>query len=182
MKTVWQLDPAHSGVNFSVRHMMIANVRGTFAGVKGTVVYDAANPAETTIEAVIETATISTNQEQRDAHLKSGDFLDVEKYPEIRFRSTRVESSVDGELRVEGELTIRDVTRPVVLQVEGPSAEGRDPWGGVRVGATATTKIKRSDFGITWNAALEAGGILVGDDLKIEIDAQLVQNAAQGAA
>lgn len=182
MKTTWQLDPAHTGVNFSVRHMMIANVRGAFSGVKGTVVYDAANPAETTIEAVIEAATISTHQEQRDAHLKSGDFLDVEKFPEIRFRSTRVDPSIDGELRVEGELTIRDVTRPVVLQVEGLTAEGRDPWGGVRIGATATTRIKRSDFGITWNAALEAGGFLVGDDLKIEIDAQLVQSGAEAFA
>jgi polyisoprenoid-binding protein YceI len=177
MKTTYTIDPAHSGAHFTVRHMMITNVRGAFRNIKGTVVYDAENPANSSVEAEIETATIDTRESQRDAHLRSADFLDVEKYPAITFRSTAVDAAGEGEWKVTGDLTIHGVTRPVVLSVEGPAAEGKDPWGNVRSGASAATKIKRSDFGLTWNAALETGGLLVGDEVKIELELALVKSA-----
>jgi len=178
MKTTYRIDPAHSSAHFVVRHMMIANVRGTFTKLSGTVEYDPDNPAETKIDATIEPASISTREEQRDAHLRSADFLDVEKFPTITFQSTRVQPSGDGEAKVTGNLTIHGVTREVTLTVEGPTPETKDPWGNVRRGAAAATKIKRSEFGLTWNAALETGGFLVGDELKIEIEVELLAVAA----
>ena len=177
MKTTYTIDPAHSGAHFTVRHMMITNVRGAFRNIKGTVVYDTENPANSTVEAEIDAASIDTREAQRDAHLRSADFLDVEKFPAITFRSTKVEQAGDGEWKVAGDLTIHGVTRPVVLNVEGPAPEGKDPWGNLRSGASATTKIKRSDFGLTWNAALETGGFLVGDELKIELELALLRSA-----
>jgi polyisoprenoid-binding protein YceI len=177
MKTTYQIDPAHSGAHFTVRHMMITNVHGSFKRMKGTVAHDSENPAGSTIEAEIDAASINTNDDQRDTHLRSADFLDVEKYPTITFRSTNVERTGEGEWKVTGDLTIHGVTRPVVLQVEGPEAESKDPWGNLRTGASARTKIKRSDFGLTWNSALEAGGVLVGDELKIELDLSLIKAA-----
>jgi len=174
MKTTYNIDPAHSNAQFSVRHMMISNVRGAFASVKGTVVYDPDNPGESSIETVIDATTINTMDPQRDAHLKSADFLDVEKFPAITFKSTKVDAGSD-EMKVTGDLTIHGVTRQVVLKVEDPSDETKDPWGNTRMGASGSTKIKRSDFGLTWNAALETGGILVGDDLKIELDVSLIK-------
>jgi polyisoprenoid-binding protein YceI len=177
MKTTYQIDTAHSGAQFTVRHMMITNVRGGFRKVSGTVVYDAENPSASTIEADIDAASISTNEDQRDAHLRSADFLDVEKFPTITFRSTSVQPDGDGAFRVAGDLTIHGVTRPVTLAVEGLTPETKDPWGNLRSGASATTKIKRSDFGLTWNAALETGGLVVGDELKIELDLSLVKAA-----
>ena len=184
MKTTYTIDPAHSGAHFTVRHMMITNVRGGFKKVAGTVVYDAENPANSSVQAEIDASSITTNDDQRDTHLRSGDFLDVEKYPSITFRSTRVEPDGDGEWKVTGDLTIHGVTRPVVLKVEGPEEESKDPWGNLRTGASAKTKIKRSDFGLTWNAALETGGLLVGDELKIELELSLVKSAdaSRGAA
>jgi polyisoprenoid-binding protein YceI len=173
----YSIDPAHSSAQFTVRHMMISNVRGGFKSVKGTVVFDAENPAATSIEASIDVTSISTLDDQRDGHLKSADFLDVEKFPTIEFKSTSVAPVGDGELKVTGDLSIHGVTKSVVLRVEGPSVEGKDPWGNTRMGASATTKIKRSDFGLIWNAALETGGILVGDDLKIELEIQLIKAA-----
>jgi len=181
MKATYTIDPAHSHAQFSIRHMMISNVRGGFSSVKGTVEYDSDNPAATTIEAVIDASTIKTMDDQRDGHLKSADFLDVEKYPSIAFRSTGVTADGD-EATVTGDLTIHGVTKPVTLKVEGPTAEGKDPWGNLRIGASATTKIKRSEFGLTWNAALETGGIMVSDDLKIEIDVELIKAAATATA
>lgn len=177
MKTTYTIDSAHSGAHFTVRHMMITNVRGAFRNIKGTVVYDAQNPANSSVEAEIEAATIDTRESQRDAHLRSADFLDVEKFPAITFRSTDVAAAGEGEWKVTGDLTIHGVTRPVVLSVDGPAPEGKDPWGNVRSGASATTRIKRSDFGLTWNAALETGGFLVGDELKIELELALVKSA-----
>ena len=177
MKAAYQIDPAHSSAQFVVRHMMITNVRGGFSSVKGTVVYDPDNLAESSIETEIDAATIKTMDEQRDAHLKSADFLDVEKHPTIAFKSAKIEASGDGELKATGDLNIHGVTKQVVLKVGGPTAEGKDPWGNARIGASATTKIKRSDFGLTWNAALETGGILVGDDLKIELEVSLIKAA-----
>jgi polyisoprenoid-binding protein YceI len=175
MKTTYTIDPAHSSAQFSVRHMMISNVRGGFGGVKGTVVYDPENPSESTIEVEIDAATINTLEAQRDAHLKSADFLDVERYPVLTFKSKKVETAGSDEWKVIGDLTIHGVAREVVLQVEGPSEETKDPWGNIRMGVSARTKIKRSDFGLTWNAALETGGFLVGDDLKIELEVSLIK-------
>jgi len=181
MKTTYTIDPAHSSAQFSIRHMMISNVRGGFSSVKGTVEYDAANPADSSVDIVIDANTIKTLDEQRDGHLKSADFLDTEKYPTITFKSTKVAAASDGEVSVTGDLTIHGTTKPVTLKVEGPSAEGKDPWGNIRVGASASAKIKRSEFGLTWNAVLEAGGFMVGDELKIELDVEMIKAAATAA-
>ena len=181
MKTTYEIDPAHSSAQFTVRHMMITNVRGGFKSVKGTVIYDAENPGGSTVEATIDVGSIATLDENRDTHLKSADFLDAEKYPTITFRSTKVEADGDGEAKVTGALTIHGVTKEVVLKVEGPTGEGKDPWGNVRIGASASTKIKRSEFGLTWNAALETGGFLVGDEIKIDLEIQAIKAAASAA-
>jgi polyisoprenoid-binding protein YceI len=181
MKATYQFDPAHSSANFTVRHMMIANVRGAFSKISGTVVYDTEKPGETTIAAEIDADSINTREDARDTHLKSADFLDVEKYPAITFKSKKVEYAGGGESDVTGDLTIHGVTKEVTLKVEGPTPEHKDPWGNVRVGASATTKIKRSDFGLTWNAMLEAGGILVGDDLKIELEIEMIKSTESAA-
>jgi polyisoprenoid-binding protein YceI len=182
MKASYDIDPAHSSAQFSVRHMMITNVRGGFSSVKGTIVYDPDDPAATSIEAIIDPGTIKTLDDQRDTHLKSGDFLDVEKYPAITFKSRKVVPNGAEEMTVTGDLTIHGVTKEVVLRVEGPTGEGKDPWGNTRIGASAATKIKRSDFGLTWNAALETGGIMVGDDLKIDLEIQMIKAAATATA
>ena len=181
MKATYQFDPAHSSANFTVRHMMIANVRGAFSKISGTVVYDTEKPGETTIAAEIDADSINTREDASDTHLKSADFLDVEKYPAITFKSKKVEYAGGGESDVTGDLTIHGVTKEVTLKVEGPTPEHKDPWGNVRVGASATTKIKRSDFGLTWNAVLEAGGILVGDDLKIELEIEMIKSTESAA-
>jgi polyisoprenoid-binding protein YceI len=175
MKTVYEIDPAHSSAQFTIRHMMISNVRGDFRSVKGTVVYDPQNLADTSIQADIDVSTLNTRDETRDGHVKSADFFNVEKYPSISFKSTKVESAGNGELKITGGLTILDVTKEVVLKVDGPSEENKDPWGNLRIGATGSTKIKRSDFGLSWNTALETGGVLLGDDVKIELDLELVK-------
>jgi polyisoprenoid-binding protein YceI len=155
--------------------MMISNVRGGFSGVQGTVVYDPENAGASSAEVVIEANTINTLEAARDTHLKSADFLDVEKYPTITFKSNSVAPDGDGELDLKGDLTIHGVTKPVILKVEAPSAETKDPFGNARIGASASTRIKRSDFGLTWNAALETGGFLVGDNLKIELEVSLIR-------
>jgi polyisoprenoid-binding protein YceI len=175
MKTTYKIDPAHSSAQFVARHMMISNVRGGFSGVQGTVVYDPENAGASSAEVVIDANTINTLEAARDTHLKSADFLDVEKYPTITFRSNSVTLDGDGELDLKGDLTIHGVTKPVVLKVEAPSAEAKDPIGNARIGASASTRIKRSDFGLTWNAALETGGFLVGDNLKIELEVSLIR-------
>ena len=171
----YKIDPAHSGAEFVVRHMMISNVRGGFTKVEGTIEFDPANVEATKIDAVIDASTIDTRDGQRDAHLKSADFLHVEQHPVITFKSKKAEVVGDGELRVTGDLTIHGATKEVQLEVDGPTAETKDPFGNVRAGASARTKIKRSEFGLTWNAALETGGLLVGDDLKIELDISAIR-------
>jgi polyisoprenoid-binding protein YceI len=181
MKETYEIDPAHSSAQFSVRHMMITNVRGGFSGVKGTVVFDPDKPEESSVIASIDASSISTLDPQRDTHLRSADFLDVEHYPEITFKSRKMEPTDDSEAKITGDLTIHGVTREIVVKVEGPTPEARDPWGNLRVGASASTKIKRSDFGLTWNAVLETGGFMVGDDLKIEIEIQLIKAQAKAA-
>lgn len=172
--TIWQIDPAHTDVGFAVKHLMISTVRGRFAGVKGTIVLDEANPANSSVEAEIDVATIDTRQEQRDAHLRSADFFEVEKYPTMTFRSRRVERLGNDRYRIVGDLTIRDVTREVVLDATD-EGRGRDPWGGDRLAFSATTTIDRRDFGLTWNQALETGGVLVGNEIRISIDVQAVK-------
>ena len=170
----YQIDSSHSAAHFSVRHMMIANVRGEFTKVSGTIVYDPENPKNSSVEAVIDASSIATRDPQRDAHLRSADFLDAEKYPVLTFRSKSI-SGERGDWKVTGDLTIRGVTHEVTLEVEGPTPETRDPWGNLRIGATATGKINRKDFGLTWNTALETGGVLVGDEVKLTLDAEGVR-------
>ena len=170
----YQIDPSHSTANFSVRHMMMAKVHGGFEKMTGTLDFDPQNPSKASVEIVIDAASISTRDSARDTHLKSADFFDIEKYPTLNFKSTKVEGS-GSDLKVVGDLTIHGVTKQVTLEVEGPSEEIKDPWGNLKIGASATTKIKRKDFGLTWNAALEAGGVLVGDDISITLDVQFVK-------
>lgn len=172
--SLYQLDSAHSSASFSIKHMMIAKVHGGFDKLSGTLNYDPANPTAATVEAKIETASINTREPQRDQHLRSADFFDVEKFPLITFKSSKVAKAGDG-LKVTGQLTIHGVSKEVVLDVEGPSPEMKDPWGNLKIGASATTKISRKDFGLTWNAALEAGGFLVGDDVTITLELQFAK-------
>lgn len=173
MKT-YLLDPAHSTIGFSVKHMMIAKVHGAFEKVSGTFIYDELNPEKSSAEALIDASSINTREPQRDGHLKSPDFFDVEKFPVITFKSKNIAASSEGELRLNGELTIKGVTKLVALEVEKPSNEIKDPFGNVKIGVSATTKVKRKDFGLTWNAALETGGVLVGDDVNITLDLQFI--------
>jgi len=173
--TTWNIDPVHSNAQFKVKHMMISNVKGEFTAVTGSLKYDSANIANSYVEASIDATTINTRDPQRDAHLKSPDFFDAAKFPTLTFKSTSVTKKSDGELAVAGDLTIHGVTRSVVFEVEGPSAPMKDPWGNVRIGLSATTRINRKDFGLTYNAALEAGGILIGDEVTITLDVQFVK-------
>jgi len=174
--STWQIDPSHSLVEFSAKHLMITTVKGRFTTVSGTIEVDEQNPDRSRVEAEIATATLVTGAEQRDQHLRSPDFLDVEKFPTISFRSKRIQGTTKNpgdEFRVTGDLTIHGTTREVTLDAvyEGT---GKDPWGGERVSFSATTKIDRRDFGLTWNQALETGGLLVGNDIKISIEVQAV--------
>jgi polyisoprenoid-binding protein YceI len=173
--TTWNIDPVHSHAEFKVKHMMISNVKGQFAKVTGVLTMDEADVRKSSVETAIEAASISTRDEQRDAHLKSADFLHAEKFPTLTFKSTHIDRTGDGELAVQGDLTIRGVTREVVFSVEGPTPAAKDPWGNTRVAVTATAKINRKDFGLTWNAALETGGILVGDEVTISLDVEFVK-------
>ena len=173
--TTWNIDPVHSAAQFKVKHMMISNVKGEFTSVKGSLEFDPQNIENSHVQAEIDATTINTREPQRDAHLKSADFFDVEKFPTLSFRSTKVSRNGDGELSVAGELTIHGITRPVTFVLEGPSEATKDPWGNTRIGLSATTKINRKDFGLTWNAALETGGILVGEDVTITLDVQFVK-------
>ena len=173
--STWNIDPVHSVAEFKVKHMMISNVKGQFTGVSGTLLLDEANVTHSRVEATIDAASINTRDAQRDGHLKSADFFDVEKFPKLTFRSAKVERAGDDELAVTGELTIHGVAREVVFKVEGPTPAGKDPWGNTRIGLSAVTKINRKDFGLTWNAALETGGILVGEDVTITLDVQFVK-------
>jgi len=170
----WKIDTAHSAVHFSVRHMMISNVRGEFQQVEGTVNLDEEMPENTTVEVAIDANSINTREAQRDGHLRSADFLDAEKYPQIVFKSARVERTGKTSARLHGDLTIRDITRPVVLDVEHTGIL-TNPWGVTAAGFQARTRISRKDWGLTWNQALEAGGVLVGDEIKIEIELELVK-------
>jgi polyisoprenoid-binding protein YceI len=173
--STWNIDPTHSVAEFKVKHMMISNVKGQFAKVSGKLLLDESNLANSRVEALIEASSIETRDPQRDAHLKSADFLDVENFPTLSLKSTRVSLVRSGELAVEGDLTIRGVTRKVTFDVEGPTPPVKDPWGNTRVAVSATTKINRKDFGLTWNTLLEAGGIAVGDQVTITLDVEFIR-------
>ena len=177
----WNIDATHSGINFSVRHMVVSKVRGRFAKYSGTVNIDEGDLTRSTLEATIDAASIDTGTPQRDAHLRSPDFFDVEKFPDLRFRSTRIERIEDARYRVTGALTIRDVTREVSLDVEY-GGRAKDPWGNERIGFVAQAVLDRKDFGLGWNQLLEAGGVLVGDRIDIELEVQAVKAGAAQAA
>jgi polyisoprenoid-binding protein YceI len=170
----WKIDPSHTTIEFSVKHMMITTVRGSFTSFDGTLQLDEQHPAASHVEGTVDVASISTNESQRDDHLRSADFFDVENYPQMRFRGTRVEHGGSDSFKLYGDLTIKDVTREVVFDVTN-EGQGRDPWGNQRWGLSAATKLSRKDFGLTWNVALETGGWLVGDEVKVAIELQLVQ-------
>jgi len=174
--TTWNIDPAHSAAQFKVRHMMISNVKGEFTQISGKLELDGTDITKSKVEASIDAATINTRDPQRDAHLRSPDFLDVEKFSILSFKSTQVSKRSDIELAVQGDLTIHGVTRQVVFDVEGPSAPMKDPWGNTRIGLSATANINRKDFGLTWNSALETGGLLLGDDVAITLDVEFVKS------
>lgn len=172
--TTWKIDPAHSQIEFGVRHMMISTVRGRFSGVEGTVRLDQANPSAVEVDVKIDAATVDTREAQRDAHLRSADFFDAEKYPYITFTAKRPIERKGAAFTLTGELTLHGVTKEVPLEVN-EEGRGKDPWGGERLAFSATTRVKRSDFGLTWNQALETGGVLVSDEIKIVIELELIK-------
>ena len=173
--TTWKIDPAHSNVEFAVKHLMISTVKGRFSDVEGEIVIADADPSKSSVVATLKAASIDTRTGQRDDHLRSADFLDAVNFPEITFKSTRITGDA-SEFKVTGDLAIRGVTREVTLDATHEGA-GKDPWGGDRIAFSATTKLDRRDFGLTWNQAIEAGGVLVGNDVKVSIDVQAVKQA-----
>jgi polyisoprenoid-binding protein YceI len=175
---VYDIDPTHSSAHFSVRHLMISNVKGEFTKVSGTVTFDPDDPKASKVEATIDVASLHTRDEQRDGHLKSAEFFDVANFPAIKFVSTSVVSDGHDEYVVKGDMTIHGVTREETLHVEGPTPEVKDPWGNLKAGAAATGKISRKDFGLTWNAALETGGVMIGDEIKINLEVELTRRRA----
>ncbi len=172
--STWEIDPAHAHAQFKVRHMMIANVKGEFTKLAGTVKWDGSDITRSSVLVTADSASINTREPQRDAHLKSADFLHVEHHPALTFRSTKITRTDDG-LELTGDLTIRGTTKPVTFLVDGPTPETKDPWGNTRVGVEASASIDRKDFGLVWNASLEAGGVLVGDKVHITVDAELIK-------
>ncbi len=172
-RTTWELDPAHTLVEFAVKHMMFTTVKGRFTGVTGRISYDGSDPTRSSVEAEIEAASIDTRVADRDTHLRSADFLDVAEYPKITFRSERVVKTGENEYDITGPLTIHGQTRPITLKTE-LTGQGKDPWGGQRMGFSAQATIRRGDYGLKWNAPLEAGGVLVGEEVKILIETEAV--------
>jgi polyisoprenoid-binding protein YceI len=179
--SAWNIDPSHSAIAFSVRHMVVSKTRGRFTKWSGQLRFDAENPTASSVEVSIDPASLDTADAQRDAHLRSADFFDVEKYPSASFRSTKVEVSAEDRYRVTGDLTIHGVTKPVVLDVTYEGS-GKDPWGGERAGFLASTSIVRKDFGLEWNKALDTGGVLVGEKVELTLEIEAVKQAAQVAA
>jgi polyisoprenoid-binding protein YceI len=179
--TVWNIDSSHSGVNFSVRHMVVAKVRGRFAKYAGKVDLDESDFTRSVVDVTIDASSIDTGTAQRDDHLRSPDFFDVARFPELRFQSKRIEQLADDRFRMIGDLTIRDATREIALDVEY-GGRAKDPWGNERAGFVAKASIDRKEFGLGWNQVLEAGGVLVGDRIEIELDVQAVKAAASQAA
>ena len=177
----WNIDTSHSQITFTVRHMMISNVRGRFENFSGTVNFNEQDPARSTVDVQIDAASINTKDEKRDGHLKSGDFLDAEKFPQLTFKSKRVEKTSDNTGRITGDLSIRGITKEVVLAVEY-NGQAKSPWGTTSAGFTAATKISRKEWDLNWNVALETGGLLVGDEVKIEIELEIVKQPETQAA
>jgi polyisoprenoid-binding protein YceI len=173
----WQIDPAHSSAQFAVRHLAISTVRGAFSKVTGTVALDDQDVSKSIVDVTIDVASVDTRQPDRDNDLRSDKFFDVAHFPSITFKSKKVEQTAPGKLKVTGDLTIRGTTKEVVLDVDGPTAPMKDPWGNQRVAANASTKINRQDYGVKWNATLDNGGVVVGDDVSIVIDVELVKQA-----
>jgi polyisoprenoid-binding protein YceI len=173
--STWQIDPMHTAAQFSVKHLAISTVRGGFSNVKGTVILDDADISKSSVDVTIDVSTVDTRTPDRDKDLKSDKFFDVAKYPTMTFKSTKVEQAGAGKLKVTGDLTIRGTTKSVVLDIDGPTAPVKDPWGNQRSAVTATTKINRQDFGVKWNATMDNGGVVVGDEVSITIDAEMVQ-------
>ena len=173
----WKIDPQHSSAQFSVRHMAISTVRGAFSKVTGTILLDDSDITKSTVDVTIDASTVDTREPDRDKDLRSDKFFDVAHYPSITFKSKRVQQVATGKLKVTGDLTIHGTTKEVVLDVEGPTAPVKDPWGNVRAAVTATTKVNRQDFGVKWNATLDNGGVVVGDDVNITIDVEMIKQA-----
>ena len=171
----YQIDPDHSSVQFKVRHLMVSNVKGDFNKAKGSVMIDDNDITNLKVELTIETASVDTGHAKRDEHLRNADFFDVAKYPTVIFVSKKVMQAGQGKLKVTGDLTLHGVTREITMDVEGPTQEIKDPWGKFRRGATATGKINRKDFGLTWNRALETGGVVVGEDVDIYVEVELIR-------
>ena len=177
--TTWQVDPAHTAAQFAVKHMMISTVRGEFKNVTGTVVWDDQDLTKSKVNVTIDTKTVNTGEEARDKDLKSDKFFDVTNFPTMTFVSKKVETNGTGKLKVTGDLTIHGVTKEVVLDVEGPTAPIKDPWGNTRSAVSATTHVNRQDFGVKWNANLDGGGVVVSDTVAITIDLEMVKQAAK---
>lgn len=171
----WNIDPDHSSIGFKIRHLMVSNVKGHFDKYSGVVDIDDKDITKSKAEVTIDTASINTNVQKRDDHLRSADFFDVATYPTMKFVSKKVAAAGKDKLKVTGDLTLHGITREVVLDVEGPTAEVKDPWGNIRRGAVATTKINRKDFGVVWNKALEAGGVVVGDEVNITLEVEMIK-------
>ncbi|MGC2620430.1 MAG: YceI family protein [Acidobacteriaceae bacterium] len=175
--STWSIDPVHSIAEFRVRHLMISNVRGQFTGVTGSLTFNENDLAQSHVEASIDVATVDTRDPQRDTHLKSADFFDVEKFATMTFTSSRVTRSGDGSLIVAGPLSLHGVSKEVEFTVEGPTAPVKDPWGNTRIGVHAKTKINRGEFGLTFNAAMETGGVMVGEEVSITLELEFVKAA-----
>jgi polyisoprenoid-binding protein YceI len=173
--TTWQIDPAHTAAGFAVKHLMISTVRGQFKGISGAVTWDDQDISKSSIDVTIDATTVDTSEPMRDKDLKSEKFFDVAKYPTITFKSKKIENVSAGKLKVTGDLTIHGVTKEVVLDVEGPSNPVKDPWGNTRVAASATTKVNRQDYGVKWNASIDGGGVVVGDDVNVTIDLEMIK-------
>jgi len=171
--TTYQIDPRHSSAQFAVTHLMISTVRGEFHGVTGTVVVDDSDVAKSSVDVTIDATTVDTREPDRDKHLKSADFFDVANHPTITFKSTKVEAAEPGKLKVSGDLTIRGVTKQVVLDVTVPKSPIKDPWGQQRTAVSGSTKINRQDFGVAWNKSLDSGGVVVGDSVDINLDVEM---------
>jgi len=172
--TTYQIDPRHSSADFGVTHLMISTVRGEFHGVNGTVVVDDANIGNSRVNVTIDATTVDTREPDRDKHLKSDAFFDVSKYPTMTFKSTKVEKNADSGLKITGDLTIRGITKSVVLTASAPKPAIKDPWGLERTAVSAVTKINRQDFGVSWNQKLDGGGVVVGDDVNITLDVEMI--------
>jgi polyisoprenoid-binding protein YceI len=177
--STWQVDPAHSEALFSIRHLTISTVRGGFSKIKGTISFDEKDPSKSVVDVAIDMSTVDTREPKRDDDLRSDKFFDVTKYPTMTFKSTKVEQVSAGKLKVTGDLTLHGVTKEVVLDVDGPSAAIKDPWGNQRAAASATTKINRQDFGVKWNKTIDNGGVMLGDEVSITIDVEMFQPAAK---